>query len=220
MAIDVFSKYGFGVPLKNKSADSVIEAFKDIFKERRPLRYIQSDLGKEYNNKKFMNFLKEYNIKWFASKNFDTKAQIAERFNRTIKEKMWKCFTSLGIKDTKKAKWVDLLPKLIKNYNNSYHRSIKMTPVEASKQENAIDVYNNLYKPKLLTRRRFKVGDNVRLTRVKSHFDKGYLPNYTAEIFTISKVLETNPITYEIKDENNETIEGKFYNEELAKVLL
>ena len=218
--IDVFSKYAFAIPIKNKSSDSVIAAFQEIFKERKPTKFIQSDLGKEYDNKKFKTFLKQYNIDWFATKNFDTKAQIVERFNRTLKEKMWRCFTSLNINDTKKAEWYTLLPKLIKNYNNSYHSSIKMTPIEASKPENEFDVYNHLYSSDIPKIKRFKVGDDVRITKVKTVFDKGYLPNYTTEIFTINKVIETAPITYEIKDENNEIIDGKFYNEELTLVKL
>jgi len=149
----------------------------------------------------------------------DIKAAIVERFNRTLKEKMYRCFSSL---DGVNKNWVDLLPKLLENYNNSYHRSIKMTPTEAEKPENKYKVINNLYFISRLTpvKLKFKLGDNIRLSKVKSVFTKGYLPNYTNEIFTINKVFNTNPVTYEVKDENGEILEGKFYNKELARVRL
>ena len=95
-----------------------------------------------------------------------------------------------------------------------------MTPVEASKKKNEGTVYFNLYggmetskqKPK------FKVGDKVRISKYKRNvFDKGYTPNWAEEIFTIDKIQYTNPITYKIKDLNDETIEGSFYEPELLK---
>ena len=218
--IDVFSKYAFAVPLKNKSAESIIKAFQEIFKERKPKKFIQTDHGREFNNQKFKTFLQQYNIEWFATKNFDTKAQIVERFNRTIKEKMWKCFTSLGV-TANTAKWVDLLPKLIKNYNNTYHNSIKMTPTEASQPQNESTVYLNLYSKTQSTQaEKFQVGDNIRITRLKSHFNKGYLPNFGSEIFTINQVFKGPPKFYEIVDENGEIIEGKFYGSEMTKVIV
>jgi hypothetical protein len=95
-----------------------------------------------------------------------------------------------------------------------------MTPTEESNKKNESIVHKNLYgnetdvksiKPK------FKVGDKVRISKYKKVFDKGYLPNWTTELFTVSKVLNTTPITYKIKDYNDEEIEGSFYEQELVK---
>lgn len=226
--IDVFSKYAHAIPLKSKKPEEVIEAFKTIFSKHEPPKLLQTDNGCEFTGRKFQDYLKTIGVKWFATKNMDIKAPIVERFNRTLKEKMYKCFSSL---EGLNKNWVDLLPKLLENYNNSYHSSIKMTPTEAEKPENKNTVIKNLYitplNSKLTTARsnltpaksKFKVGDNVRLSKIKSVFDKGYLPNYTNEIFTINKVFNTFPVTYEVRDQNDEILEGKFYNEELAKVL-
>jgi hypothetical protein len=93
-----------------------------------------------------------------------------------------------------------------------------MTPVEGSKKGNETQVYKNLYSKvdKTKSVSKFKVGDKVRISKYKSVFDKGYLPNWTTELFTVSKVLNTDPITYKIKDYNDEEIEGSFYEQELV----
>ena len=119
-------------------------------------------------------------------------------------------------------RYIDVLEDMVTLYNNSKHSSIKMTPVQASLPENEAQVYLNLYddvihdasewpKPK------FAVGDKVRITKKKRTFDKGYFPNWTEEIFTISTIKNTNPITYKISDMNGEEITGTFYEQELQK---
>jgi hypothetical protein len=210
--IDCLSKYAWAKPIKNKTAEEIINSFDKIFKERRPSK-LQTDKGKEFINKKFQSFLKEHNITWFST-NSDLKASIVERFNRTLKSKMWKYFTQVGNKE-----WISIVDDLVYNYNNTYHTSIKMTPVEASKKENEVKVYKNLYgkEIKLNKVKKFKVGDKVRISKWKGTFAKGYLPNWTTELFTVSKVLNTNPITYKIKDWNNQEVEGSFYEPELVK---
>ena len=92
-----------------------------------------------------------------------------------------------------------------------------MTPVFASKKENEVTVYKNLYpekseKPK---KPKFKVGDRVRISKKKGKFEKGYTTRWTREIFVIEKVLNTNPVTYKIKDLKGEEIKGSFYEQEL-----
>jgi transposase InsO family protein len=210
--IDCFSKFAWAIPIKDKSADKIIEAFNNIFKERKPLK-LQTDKGKEFINKKFQELLKKNNIHWFST-NSDLKASIVERFNRTLKTKMWRYLTEIGHK-----RWIDVISDLVYNYNNSYHRSIKMTPVEGSKKENESIVYKNLYGKSEMSKKsdKFKVGDKVRISKWKGTFEKGYLPNWTTELFTVSKVLNTSPATYKIKDFNDEEIEGSFYEPELVK---
>jgi len=94
-----------------------------------------------------------------------------------------------------------------------------MTPVEASKKENEVRVYRNLYPD--LTRRpmraEFKIGDKVRILKKKGLFEKGFPPNWTEEVFTVSKIQRTNPVTYKITDCNDEEIQGTFYEQELQK---
>jgi hypothetical protein len=93
-----------------------------------------------------------------------------------------------------------------------------MTPIEGSKKENEAQVYKNLYAKEVKTNKvnKFKVGDEVRISKYKSVFDKGYLPNWTTELFTVSKVLKTNPVTYKIEDYNKEEVSGSFYEQELV----
>ena len=104
--------------------------------------YIATDKGLEFINKSTQNLFKRKGIHWFATEN-ETKVQVVERFNRTLKSKMYKYFTAKGTKT-----WINIIDELVYNYNNSYHRSIKMTPVEDSLKKNSKIVYNNLF-PKL-----------------------------------------------------------------------
>jgi len=93
-----------------------------------------------------------------------------------------------------------------------------MTPIEGSEKENETQVYKNLYANEVKTNKvnKFKIGDKVRISKYKGVFDKGYLPNWTTELFTISKVLKTNPVTYKIEDFNKEEVSGIFYEPELV----
>jgi len=110
--------------------------------------------------------------------------------------------------------------KILKQYNNTKHSSIKMTPTEASKKKNEGIVYfhlNGNTEPRMKSLQ-FKVGDKVRISKYKRKvFDKGYTPNWTEEVFKIDKIQYTNPITYKLKYLNNEEIKGSFYEPELSK---
>ena len=107
---------------------------------------------------------------------------------------MWKQFTVQG-----NTQYLDMLPKLVKQYNNTKHSSIKMTPIEASKKKNEGAVYFNLYGEinQLSSKPKFTVVDKVRISKYKRNvFDKGYTPNWTEEVFIINKIQYTKPITY------------------------
>lgn len=210
--IDLFSKYAYSIPLKSKSSTNVINAFETLFKSKKPKK-IWSDEGKEFTSNNFKKFLKENNIDLYHVYN-EGKASVIERFNRTLGEMIQKHLTR-----TNSSKYIDILQKLLDEYNNRYHSSIKMTPYEATNPKKSNLVFNNLYgntqsskeKPK------FKVGDRVRIYRYKNIFEKGYKPNWTKEIFVITDIKKTNPITYTIKDLNDEPILGSFYKQELLK---
>ena len=107
---------------------------------------------------------------------------------------------------------IDLLDDIVDEYNNTYHRSIKMKP---------IDVKNNTYidfkKESNDKNPKFKVGDHVRISKYKNIFPKGYMPNWSEEIFVISKMKNTIPWTYVLNDLNGEEIIGTFYENELQK---
>ncbi|KAL9980981.1 hypothetical protein ACROYT_G009630 [Oculina patagonica] len=143
------------------------------------------------------------------------KAVVIERFNRTLKNKMYKQFTIQG-----NTQYLEMLPKIVKEYNNTKHSSIKMTPIEASNKKNEGTVYFNLYGDMKTSKQKpkFKIGDKIRISKYKRIvFDKGYTPNWSEEMFVITKIQHTNPITYKLKDLNNEDIQGSFYEPELLK---
>ena len=100
---------------------------------------------------------------------------MVERFNRTLKSKMYKYFTAKGTKT-----WINIIDELVYNYNNSYHRSIKMTPVEGSLKKNSKIVYNNLF-PKLQSKSvksKFSIGDRVRISKKRKDFAKGIFTEF------------------------------------------
>uniref|UniRef100_A0A1I7WFC1 Integrase catalytic domain-containing protein n=1 Tax=Heterorhabditis bacteriophora TaxID=37862 RepID=A0A1I7WFC1_HETBA len=212
--IDCFSKFAWVSKTGKETADS----------KRKPKK-MQTDNGKEYYNKEMNKLFTSLEINHFSTYS-DKKASIVERFNRTLKEKMWKMFTHQG-----NHKWTNILDDLVKGYNNHYHSSIKMTPIEASKIENEGIVYSNLF-PKVdpedlgikdsvekiekEINTKFKIGDTIRITKYKAIFDKGYLPNWSTEQFKISEVHPGDPTMYSIKDLADEEIKGKFYEEELT----
>ena len=208
LVIDIFSKYGWMIPLKNKEGKTVASALKTIFKERKP-EMMWVDKGKEFYNKDVKGLIELY------STENEEKSSVVERWIRTMKEKMWKYFT-----DNNTNVYIDILPDLVKDYNNTKHSSIKMTPVEASEKENELTVWRNLYPNRLDIldiNPKFSVGDKVRISKKKALFEKVYTTRWTEDILTISKIKRTSPITYKIADLNGEEIDGTFYETELQK---
>jgi hypothetical protein len=210
----VLSRYAWVVPLKDKTGKNLKEAFEVIFKlERQPIR-LQTDRGTEFTNRVFQKFLKENNVHFFTTYNDETKASIVERFNRTLKTKMWKYFTH---RET--LTYVDVLPDMVASYNHTVHRTIGIPPAEVT-WANQTTVSKRLYGRKGPNKScKFSPGDRVRLSKTKRTFKKGYLPNWTEELFTVVKCIETSPPVYLVKDDHGEILEGTFYAEELQKVI-
>ena len=212
--IDVLSKYAWTVPIKNKTGLALIDAFKQILKCGRRPHLLQTDKGTEFLNRNFQNLLKKEKIRFFTTQN-ETKASVVERFNRTLKTKMWKYFTA-----TNTHAYLKTLPKLLSAYNHSYHRSIKTTPASVN-IHNADEVWRTLYDgggPSQI-KFKFKVGDAVRISVATRPFRKGYLPNWTAELFTVSAKLRRYPPVYRLKDYDGEELDGTFYEQELQRVV-
>ena len=206
--IDVFSKYGWLIPLKDKTGKSVASALKTIFKERKPEK-MWVDKGKEFYNTHVKDVIELY------STENEEKSSVVERWIRTMKEKMWKYFSAKSTNN-----FINVLPDLVREYNNTRHSSIKMTPVKASKKENELRVWRNLYPDHLEIhdiKPKFSVGDKVRISKKKKTFEKGYTTRWTEEIFTIIEIKRTSPVTYKIADLNGEEITGTFYEPELQK---
>ena len=137
----------------------------------------------------------------------ERKSVVAERFIRALKTKICKYVTSIS-----KNVYIDKLDDTVDEYNNTYHRTIKMKPIDV-KDNTYIDSEKevNNKDPK------FKIGDHVRISKYKNIFAKGYMPNWSEEVFVISKIKNTVPWTYVINDFNGEEIIGTFYEKELQK---
>jgi hypothetical protein len=217
--IDVVSKYIWVEPLKTKTGEEVFSGFRKIFEStgRMPLK-LQTDQGKEFLYRGLQSYLKGKSITFFTLKS-DKKAAVAERVIRTLKDKMYRYMHE---KNT--ARYIDALDDLVASYNDTYHKSIKMAPSEVT-EENEGQVLENLYgeiwkKDKKKKKPKFKVGDFVRTTDLKSTFEKGYVGNWTHEIFIIDAVKESAvpQVMYKLRDWNGEKIEGSFYDTELQLV--
>ena len=139
IVIDNFSKYLWALPLKNKYSQTKTNEFSNILikSQRKPLK-IESDRGSEFYNSNFQNFLKSKNIHHY-SRYTDKGPSIAERVIRTVRNLLKKPVFEKG-----RADWLSELGSVIKQYNNTIHHSIKMTPNQASKKSNEKEVFSNL----------------------------------------------------------------------------
>ena len=213
--IDTFSKYAWVQPLKSKSGSEILKAFSTILEEnhRNPQK-LRSDQGTEFTNAPSQQYLEKQNIHFYTAKN-EPKSAIIECYNRTLKGKMYRHFTALNI-----LQYVDILHDLVNSYNGTFHRSIGMAPNQVSLlnvglvrrclQKNSLKETKKMYK--------YTTGDYVRLSLTKRLFKKGYLNNFTEEVFVIQEHLPRNPPVYTVKDLLDRPTEGTFYMEELQKV--
>ena len=151
------------------------------------------DKGSEFYNNAFKKWLKDNDIEIYSIHN-EGKSDVAERFIRTLKAEIYKYMTAIS-----KNVYNDKLDDIINEYNNTYHRRIKMKPVDV-KDNTYIDFENevNNKDPK------FKIGDHERISKHKNIFAKGCTPNWSEEVFVIKKVTNTVPWTYVINDLNGE----------------
>lgn len=124
--INVLSKKAYVQSLTRKTAAEVVQAFWSIFKESQTPAKLQPNAGKEFLNKSFQAMMKKYNIIRFTTAS-ELKASVVERFNRTLKGRMWRYFT---VNNT--LRYCNVLQGLVNRYNHSFHSSIKMTPVEVT----------------------------------------------------------------------------------------
>ena len=141
------------------------------------------------------------------------KSVVAERFIRTLKNKIYKYMTSVS-----KNVYIDKLDDIVDEYNDIYHRTIKIKPVDVKDNTDSMEFYSekeaNDRDPK------FKVGDYVRISKYKNIFAKEYIPNWSEEVFEIKKVKNTVPRTCVINYLNGEEIIGTFYEKELQKAII
>ena len=185
--------------------------YKKIFIQRSP-KFLWTDRGIEFYNKQVQDLLNENNIKLYSTNNSEIKSSVIERFNRAFKNMMYKKFTQ-----NNNTIFYNIINDLENEYNNKYHSTIKMTPIEGSKEINEKKIKNIHNFKKTTKPGKFKIGERVRLSLEKNVFEKSYETNWTEEIFEIYDIKYSDVLYYYLKYLNNEKLEGTFYEQELQK---
>lgn len=215
--IDCFSKFAWAIPIKAKTGQNVIDAFKQIFEtSHRAPQKLQTDKGKEFLNKPFQDYMRQMGILQFTTENAETKAAIAERFNRTLKTRMWTYFTTQGTNV-----YIDILQDIVDSYNESFHRSIAMRPIDVRK-EHEQKFFQRLYAIPLSRIREPPVGIGpfVRISKAKQVFDKGFRPNWTSDIYKVAKKHhQPSKTVFELEEiGSKQPLKGRFYPEEIQSI--
>src|SRR3981081_109849 len=219
VCVDTLSRRVFTSPVKSKNFTDIKDAFDKVFAEMPYLpQQVFSDRGKEFVSANISQYFKELGVPKFKAEASNIKAAFAERMIRTIKHKLYPYFSEKNTTD-----WVTVIPKITDAINKSICRSTGMRPIDIN-EKNADEVWERLYAPMVRgepgTSRKslkFAKGDHVRMSRTKPVFEKGYLPNFSDEILRVTGTSKHDPEFYELHDEENEPIRGRFYKEELVK---
>jgi transposase InsO family protein len=217
--IDILSKFAWVVPVKSKDAQHMVVAMRKLLKQahpRKPKR-LQTDKGTEFFNSSVGALLREHKIEHFASES-DQKAAVVERFNRTLKSRMWTYFSA-----NKTKRYVNVLQDIVYAYNHTEHRSIRMRPVDVDNEQAEQAAYKRLYYDKDAKVKHKKVDiapdASVRVTRWKGEFEKGYLPNWGREHFKVKEAIGDAPrAVYKLEDVEGEPIKGVWYREEVQPI--
>ena len=213
IAIDVFSRYVFGVPMKNKNAFTTTQAFERILEESNTKpKLITCDHGSEFFNQSFKKMLEKNDIKIYSTFQ-DVKSSIVERVIRTLRKMIKRHFIV-----SNSTVWYNALSSIITEYNHKKHRSIRMSPLEARKSENHDLIYEtqfpNSFKKQIPAAfPKFLTGDKVRISMKRQTFSKE--PGWSEQVYIIDGYKPGNPPVYTIKDLNGTSIEGTFYENQM-----
>lgn len=232
--IDIFSRYLFIVPLKNKHHQNIVDGLKLVFQKRRKPNTLRTDKGSEFKNRWVKAFLKKEEIHAIYTQN-ETKANYAERVIRTMKNLMYRYFMK-----NRTYRFINILQDLVKSYNKRPHRSLGGNAPANVNKENADEIRLESYlsgktkldvnQSKTLGRSKekkrakpffkFKIGDDVRLSQLKHPFQRDYQQKWTEEFFKVNERYKRGQIpVYKLKDLAGDPIEGTFYESELQKVI-
>ena len=191
--IDIFIKYGWTVPLENKNAQTIKDSFENlIINSKRKPNLFESDRGREFYNNIFQDFLNRNNSKMYSRKS-SYGAVFAERFNRTIRDRLKKVVFEKGV-----ANWIDVLPKITKQYNNRVHSSTKLSLKDASLKKNEGYVYKTLLDKRNKIKPKFQLNEFVRVADLKKTFSKGDATNWSYKIYKITEIINDTIPTYRL----------------------
>lgn len=203
--IDVYTRMLYVRTLKSKHGITVCNAIQDIFEKNDFLPIVVlCDKGKEFYNSNVSSYFKKHGIRLYSPSS-QIKCGMIERMNRTLKSRLEKYMTHRNT-----HRYVDVLPDVVNGINNTVNRMIKMRP---------IDVTGPVLNESLGYSKQCKyaIGDYVRISTARSVFQKGYEKGWSEEIFYVMNAIPGDPPTYELKDLKSDTIDGKFYNEDLTR---
>ena len=191
--IDDFSKYGWTVPLKSKNAQTIKDSFENIIiSSKRKQNFLEGDGDRGFYNNIFQDFLNKNNIKLY-SRNSSYGAVFAKRFNRTIRDLLKKIVFEHGNRN-----WIDILPTILKQYNNRIRSSTKLCPKDASLKKNEGFVYKNLIDKRKKVKPKFQINDLVRTADLKKTFSKGDTTNWSYEFYKITEIINDTIPSYKI----------------------
>ena len=227
--IDIFSRLGQAIPMKNKDGKTTANALRKILDSGyfNNLSRLNSDEGKEFYNRHVKELLESKGIILYSVSSREIKASLAERLIRTIKGKLYRYMTHNNTR-----RYIDILPDIIESYNNSSHSSLgnKRTPLQVHTLKDSTEInqlFFHMYKRPSLksnkTSSNLSVGQYVRIAdeHRNSKFRRGYTVQNTIEIFKIKRIDTSQiPTVYYLEDLNKEPISGLFYRDELTPVHL
>ena len=211
--IAIFSKRVKCIPMPSKSAASLVAALRIAFADDLP-QTLQTDRGMEFLNKSVQTLLRKRGVHHFSTHNVETKASVVERFNQTLKSRMWRYFTKVQT-----WLYIDVLQDLVRTYNNTRHRSLGMAPSQVTAR-NQEKLWQRLYGHDGKGVPKLNVSDRVRISKYKGTFEKGYETNWSEEVFTVHEVHPSEPPVYRLRDDLGDVLEGTFYELELQKVVI
>jgi hypothetical protein len=230
LCIDCFSRMIFVEPIKRKLATDVVDGFEKIFQRAQCLPWkIITDAGREFTAGIVQKYFRKRQISHFCeytSPNWH--AGMAERANRTVRERLYRYFTEVGHR-----KWVPIIQELVNAVNNSPSRALggKFSPMDVHlNRENAVDFLRKYFKEqrekidtKILKResgdksmKELRAGTRVRIENRKNLFQKGFVGNFSDEIFTIDHRRRSIPTTYRLRDNQGNLVKGWFYRHDLS----
>lgn len=221
VTIDIFSRFAHCHPIKSKKGSDVLKALQIVLSDRIP-KVIRTDRGMEFRSKEVNKYLKMQHVHHLYAFNTETKANYAERLIKTLKHKLFRYMMK-----NRTQRYINVLQEMVQSYNRTLHRSLGRAPVsitKANEGESRLQQYlirNRGSKQKNNINRhfKFKVGQTVRISHVRSLFDREYSQKWTGEIFSIGTRYRREGLpVYSIVDWDNERIKGTFYEQELQAV--
>lgn len=226
VSIDIFSRFAHCRPVKSKKGVDIVTALQVILKGPRKPNTIRTDRGMEFRSKEVNTYLKNKNIHHFYALNTETKANYSERLIKTLKHKLFRYMMK-----NRTQRYVDILQDVVHSYNQTVHRSLGQPPASISKENEgesrlqqyllrqAGDKSKKRSKRKTKKQYKFKLGQTVRISHVRTLFDREYSQKWTGEIFKVSSRFRREGIpVYRLESWDDEKVEGTFYEQELQKI--